>query len=360
MSVIVSKSTICCTTTVTSSCIPAKHIKQFVDSGDTITLDSFAFSFFKAVKWHIVISNLSTSKVRCYEMFTTHQNGTSPSYNLYGILGDQINHTVNLYVSGSDINFDVTNNEGETLLIYATRIDIPISTSVLNTLPTVTLAHSHSLISAGQTMGLDLINVPVMRAVKWFISVYNSAGNKESFQVLALENSSTSGEFTAYSNIKVGNLDYTLTIAVDSGLGMQLQLQNNSVETYRADVTRLPIQLDTYDFDCQPANDIFLPTSVSILPTGSDILDIFETPLHSSTKWLIAASDPVSNKTRAFEICATYQPGGSANYVVYSYLGPYLNVSFDVMLSGTNLICTATNNESSAIVFNLIRLPVLI
>jgi hypothetical protein len=75
----------------------------------------------KSNKWIITISDLPTSKIQAYEVLSVNR-GTSVIYNMYGLVGDNINTDLSFSVISGVVYASVTNHELFDVLINITHI----------------------------------------------------------------------------------------------------------------------------------------------------------------------------------------------------------------------------------------------
>ena len=74
-----------------------------------------------SVKWIIAISNTTDTVVQAYEVLAI-KKGTTAVYNVYGLVGDNINITLSVDNVGGEIRASVTNNEMFDVVINITHI----------------------------------------------------------------------------------------------------------------------------------------------------------------------------------------------------------------------------------------------
>ena len=148
MSVIVAKSTVCCSTSssVTYDCFPAVSIQRIIPPGQTLTVDGIAAAGFLGAKWLVTVSNTTTTAVRSYELHATHINANVAHFARYGMLGLAVNHTPNVTAVGGVLNLTITNNETVDIIVYVTRLGLPINNQQNNVLDVVEVGNINAII----------------------------------------------------------------------------------------------------------------------------------------------------------------------------------------------------------------------
>jgi len=99
------------------------RIKLFSDAtviipaGQTVVVDSFEYANFTSINYNISIKESATPKHKAFALTVTKKNGDVSDY-IYEKTGDPIANQVNISLSGSDVIFEVTNNEVNDLSLF--------------------------------------------------------------------------------------------------------------------------------------------------------------------------------------------------------------------------------------------------
>lgn len=373
MSVIVSQSAACCggsTPTVTTNCVPAVSIQQLIDPTVTLAVDQISTTLWRSVKWYIVLTALSGSKIRTYEVYATHDIGTNPSFNVYAIQGDIISQVTDVQIIAGALTLNITNNEREPIIRFVTRIAVPIVKSALSGIIGIEVTGVTAGVLAGTTGIIDIVDYPSVRGVKWLVSITSTTtGKKRTSQVYATVNSGIVANQVNYGFIGDLTLNYVIDVDIIAGVNLRLKVQNNDAFDYRVDVTRIPIQTQLPP-TCNIPSDIsiWLPDAVVVPPGLTIAVDPNVTiPGHDAAKWLIGAVDQLSGDTMRFELMATRQGAtttfssfGPIDFVEYGLIGSSFSLDMSTAVVGLNMVLYMTNNERFPVLVNLARIPVSI
>lgn len=372
MSVIVAKSTFCCGGIPPSStyCIPAVSISKLVTSGTTLSIDGLNTSQWRAIKWHVIVTTLSASKTKGYEIYATHRNGNNPHFNQYAIIGDRIfAQTPNVIISGGQLTLQLTNNETEDVMVYVTRLAVPIIQNVVEILPRINITDITTVVSGGATDTIDWLLSPEMTASKWYITVTDGTGKRSISQVFGLNMDGTpSVDSTRYGWTGDTSLKYNIDANLVNvlGFGLQLVFTNNDTVPYRVDISRLPIHVipeiefpPTCNTNTAPSLSIWNPLPV-IIPAGSTMVvdNTVNLPGHQGVKWLIGTLENITNNSMAFEVACTQTNLTTSYNVTYGYIGDYIDLVVSTAIVGSSNVLSITNNQSNSITVNMARIPV--
>lgn len=107
-----------------SGSISLPSVAVDVDPSTTEVVDSLPLTF-RIVKWLIIVDELIVGgKNVTYEVMAHLRPDGTLLFTQYGILGDRIQHRVQIVNSGTDVDLQVQNNDSNTLRIIVTRIHI--------------------------------------------------------------------------------------------------------------------------------------------------------------------------------------------------------------------------------------------
>lgn len=360
MSVIVAKSSVCCSTSaaVTYDCFPAVSVQRIIPQGQTLIVDGLATSNFLAGHWMVYVINQDASRARVFQVFATHQNGTGPTFNVYATIGDLILIDPNVTSSGGVMSISFANSDTEDLLVCVTRMAVPVDNTQANALDIVEIGSARSYVANGSTNQLDFISLDSgIVAANWMVTLTDSTGLRTSSQIYAVLDVDLP-VFIEYGKTGDTSLAHDIVITQVAGMGFEVAISNTGTTPYRVSLTRIPIQLSTGISTCDTNSrglSLWIPTSTVIAATSSGQVDTISFPQHASARWLMTIRDLVSSKTMAVEVVATNTQSG-ASVVTYGYLGPFLNVVASVSVPG-DLILSLTNNRANPVTVNLLRAP---
>jgi hypothetical protein len=359
MSVIVAKSTVCCGTSaaVTYDCFPAIAVQRIVPVASTLTIDGVSVIGFKAAQWLVVVSTVDGSRVRSYQIYATHRNGVTAAFGQRAILGDVISHTPNVVLLGGFLNLTVANTDSEDLIVYVTRMAIPVSNTQTNVLDVAQIGSSRSFIASGNTATLDFVTPAEMVAATWLITVTNAAGDRSGSQVFGQIIDSVVA--THYGLIGDMLLSYNIIITEVIGLGVELAIENTGLNDYRVNMTRIPVQVGEIVPYCGPTAgiDLWIPIAITIPPGNTVVVDQATLPAHTGVKWLFVATEGTSFRTMAAEINATTPTPTTTNHVLWGIVADFLNLNVTTAVLAGDLVLSVTNNEANPVTINLLRVP---
>jgi hypothetical protein len=95
-----------------------------IPANTTVTLDSMGLSETNTIKWTIELIDNINLKIRSFEIFAINMFDINIAFNKYSITGKLILHDVNVIINGSNINFNITNNENVDLNYKFTRTQL--------------------------------------------------------------------------------------------------------------------------------------------------------------------------------------------------------------------------------------------
>jgi hypothetical protein len=360
MSVIVAKSPVCCNgavAPVTYSCFPAVTVQQIVPIGSTLTIDGVAVTGFRAAQWFVVVSNGDGSRVRSYQIYGVHRNGSSPAFGYRAILGDAISQTPNVVVSGGFLNLTVSNSDSEDLIVYATRIAVPLSTNQPNLIDVVEVGSSHSYVPAGATQAVDFVNNSDVIAATWVLTVTDATGDCSGSQLFA--QLIDGAVITHYAAIGVHPIPFDVIVTEITGLGVELAVRNVGVDGIKVDLTRIPVRVNTSLPYCGPSSglDLWVPQAITVVSGATVVVDQAAVPVHTASKWLFTAMEATTFNTMACEINATTPSPTTAEVSMWGIVADYLDLNLVTTVSAGNLRLSVTNNEPNAVTVNLLRVP---
>lgn len=91
---------------------------------NTEVVDLFATASSRTAKWIVVVTEEVTGNTQAYEVLALHKDGLTSTHNRSGIIGDPIDHVVNVLIVGTDLTLQITNNESNNLHVDITRLEI--------------------------------------------------------------------------------------------------------------------------------------------------------------------------------------------------------------------------------------------
>lgn len=96
------------------SVVVSASTTQVVDMVNTVDISS--------VKWFLTIIDNINIKISAVEVYATHRNGTVPFHTVYAKLGDNIDYTIDVDISGSDLRIRIINNESVAITIKTASV----------------------------------------------------------------------------------------------------------------------------------------------------------------------------------------------------------------------------------------------
>ena len=103
--------------TATGRVKPFSTLSIVIPVGQTVLVDQFNYSDFISTNYNITIKDDLDTKHKALTL-TISKKGSDVSDYIYWKTGDFIAAQINVYVSGSDVNFEVTNNEVNDLSLF--------------------------------------------------------------------------------------------------------------------------------------------------------------------------------------------------------------------------------------------------
>jgi hypothetical protein len=347
--------------TYTSS-LPAVTTQALILPSASIIVDDVPISTWGSSKWYVSVATKSGTRMCAYEIHATYDVVNGSAFNTYAIVGDAINQTATVFLLGTTaLVLQITNNEVEDIIVYTTRLAVPIVSIAANSISGILLDHTAVNINAGTTGIVDSLVSPKLGAIKWIVSVTDSNDTKAVFQVFAL--TASGGVRTNVMYGKIGNtaMNFTVDVTVVGSL-LQLSITNSDVVSFRVTTTRILIRPELPQSSVVPGTvSPWIVPVTTIAPGYTAGVDTQITiPGHDAVKWMVVVNQPSTSKTQAFEVIGFYQNLSLPNNLVYSIIGSRLDVSVDVSINGLKLILMLTNSETTPVKVYLIRLPVSI
>lgn len=88
----------------------------------TVSIDALDTTTIRSAKWFVTITNTTTNEVRAFEVYATHRNGANPLHTVYAVIGDAIDHVLDVVIVGVNLELQVTNNEAVNITVDATQV----------------------------------------------------------------------------------------------------------------------------------------------------------------------------------------------------------------------------------------------
>lgn len=362
MSVIVAKSTTCCITQpppVVHDCFPGIAVRQIVPANSSITVDSILVSQYRGTKWNVLISTDDQTRSRAYEILATHRAGLNPTFNMYAIIGDFIDHAPSVTSSSGTFNLMITNNESVDLIVDITRLAIPITSDVIVSGDFIEIGNLNTVVRSNTTSSLDFIDQQTYVACKWLCTITTESSNVEMFTVFALLTPIPT--YIMYGFSGNANITYEIIVNAVGSLGVELALNNLSTENFRVDITRIPTQIDNFTPSCGYSNglSIWLPQQSTINPTDVVGVDTIDINSHAAVKWLVSVINTGTMETMTFETLALLHPTPVLE-TVYSIVGDYFDLEPTLTINVNQATLEFTNNQLFPIRVNLLRIPIVL
>ena len=96
-----------------------------VSPSDVVVVDSCPVIATSAVKWIYTCVDSTTNQVTTAEVLATHCDGSSsPSYTIYGVIGNSSLHRTSVVLSGGDIGLQIANLSNSVLTFNIVRIQV--------------------------------------------------------------------------------------------------------------------------------------------------------------------------------------------------------------------------------------------
>lgn len=348
-----------------------------VNAAATTAIDAIPLADYRGAKWFVAVVNHHTNDVDMYEVYGIHQDGTAPFHTVYSIQGNGVNHTVDVVISGANLQLEVTNNESNEIVVYVTRMPVPRVTTPTIPIPTDfeaihVIQIPDTTIPAGDTVNVDTVPFRYHKAEKWLLTLLDlTAGNIEAREVYSVHGV---GQFTDTEYAIVGPVGINATIeVVVSGTTVVLRVENNEANDIAIVGSRVPISTNQITVTAPTTNCVTIPgncigdvdcailltyaTGVSIPPATTVIVDQVNHVNYHQVKWLLAASDDSTDTTMGFQVNMVSHYG-NPSHTVYSQIAAGLNLDVDVVTSGLNVNLEITNNEAFTVYVDVVRVPV--
>ena len=91
----------------------ANQLHEVVTPASTVLIDSVSTGAYRSVKYIVSVAKTIGGLYTTYEILAL----VNATYNKYAIIGDVIDHTITIQVVGSYLEFSVTNNEAEDIIV---------------------------------------------------------------------------------------------------------------------------------------------------------------------------------------------------------------------------------------------------
>lgn len=360
MSIIIARSTPNCSNSggslpTTTLCLPLVNVQKYVEPNSTVVLDTFQTSRALAMKWYVVVSTVSGSKDRAFEMVATERNGSVSSC-MYSIIGDKMDIDITVdYVLGS-YQLSCTSIETEGVIVYMVRAFVPpaaVSASISNT---VTVNHISTIVNGSSTGVIDVVRKERHQAVKWHITITTTDGKEHTSQVFSLP---AVGNGNNYGYIGPENKNLKINI-VDDAQNVNLILTNQTTSDVRVVLTRMPITPELPQ-QCDVPSDVlpWIPPQTSAPANSSTVVDEqMPIPGHAAVRWIVVVQR--STTKRVFEVTANRNGLVDSSYVQYGMIGDRIDINADVSLVGMSFVLTIHNNTTEAATINIIRVPMAV
>lgn len=95
-----------------------------INAGETVTVDSCPSIVSVSVKWIYTLIDATANKVLTAEVLATHRNGSNPTHNRYGVIGDAVMHQTNVSIVAGEIGLDIKNLGPNSITANIVRIQI--------------------------------------------------------------------------------------------------------------------------------------------------------------------------------------------------------------------------------------------
>lgn len=105
-----------------------KYFGVNVPAGTAVVVDTIAFVDRVTCRWVVTIKDPTTTEVQSYEVLGNHLPGApgTPRHNKYGQIGNVIKNAVDVTVSGSNFQLEITNNETHDFTVDVFRIELTV------------------------------------------------------------------------------------------------------------------------------------------------------------------------------------------------------------------------------------------
>lgn len=90
----------------------------------TQIVDQCSWAVSSSVKWIYTLVDSINGDTLTAEVLGTHRNGSNPTHNRYGIIGDTLLHQATVDIFGGNIGLQITNQNSNTLIVSVVRIQI--------------------------------------------------------------------------------------------------------------------------------------------------------------------------------------------------------------------------------------------
>lgn len=340
---------------------PAIVAQRTIPVGDTLVVDGVFVSNYRAAKWLVTVANADFSRVKTYEVYATHRNGISPTLVTYAFLGDTtVTIDTSVSIVTGKLNLDVTNSDVETLTVYVTRLQVPITNVIESIEGHVALKKLNTVVRAGQTGLIDFIPIADvdLLAAKWIITITANSNQRLTTQVFAHLTPTVQGN--EYSLVGDRSLQHDIILTEVAGHGIELSLHNTSAVDYAIDATCVPVRTVGSLITCTPSPadpKMWHPQSVTIPAGATRVADVVNTQIATGVKWLTGTIEETTNRTMGVELGATTTSLTLVDHTMYAIIADHLNIEMQTTFVAGCITLEITNNEANAVTVNLLRVP---
>lgn len=359
MSIIVARSAASCsiTTQTATGCFPGINKQAFVPSGNTVYADQVLTALTRAVKWFVVALTADYSRMMVYEIYATHTAGASPTWVEYATSDDTIDHDRTVIIDSSSLTLSITNNDPDDIVIFATRIVVPIDRQVPVDGTSANITSAAATLPSLSFIDVDSFVPDELVGADWVVTISKVGAVRLTFHIFTYAAPGIPPIFVQYGDL--GNVELNVSaLVILVGSAVTLRITNSSVNEYNVSLTRIPIGPAGISTCTMPTADVdlWLPTPVLIQPYMQGIVDAAQLPSHGAVDWEVCIN--TSTFTMAFQVSATRQGLVILPHNVYSIIGDTLDILIDcIMGQDLTLQLVVTNNESFAVMVTAIRIP---
>jgi hypothetical protein len=87
----------------------------------SVDVDVVVVTAHRSIKWVVSLTNPTTLEYRSYEILALVKGTTAVTHTIYAKIGDNIQHNVDVVVSGGNVNLSVQNNEANDIDVSVSR-----------------------------------------------------------------------------------------------------------------------------------------------------------------------------------------------------------------------------------------------
>lgn len=359
MSIIVARSAASCsvTTQTATGCFPGINKQAFIPSGNTVYADQVLTALTRAVKWFVVVLTADYSRMMAYEIYATHTLGASPTWVEYAVSDSTIIHDRTIIIDSSSLTLSITNNDTDDIVVFATRIIVPIDRQTPIDGISANITSTTGLLPLLSYVDIDSFVPDKLVGADWVVTISKVGNIRLTFHIFTYAAPGIPPIFVQYGDL--GNTELNISTSVILvGSAVTLRITNASVNDYNVSLTRIPIGPTEISTCAIPISDInlWLPIPILIQPSEQGVVDAAQLPSHGVIDWEVCVNTPTT--TMGFQVSATRQGLVTLSHNVYSIIGDTLNILIDcIMGQDLTLQLVIINNESVAITVTAIRIP---